>query len=139
MMRPRVVIVDDEQPVGSALERQLRLAGFDAVAFTDRDAALAALRVQPTAVIISDERMPDCSGVELLEYCAQHFPATLRILLTGYADAEVAAAATNRAQVFRLLWKPWSSDQLIEAIRAATWNHELIRAQEETELAPTTD
>jgi len=124
-IHPRVLVVDDEQAVGRALQRMLTNAGFSAVAVDDPQQALIMLKTEPFAVVISDQRMPGCTGVELLEQCAREVPATWRILLTGFVDAQIAAEAINRAQVFRLLWKPWSDNEILAVVREAAWNYEL--------------
>lgn len=120
-MKPRVLILDDEAAIGRTLCRTLRQAGFDAVSCIDPDAAVAALDESPVAVVVCDQRMPKLDGVTFLERCAHRHPGTVRILLTGYADAQVAAEAVNRASVFRLLWKPWADGEILEAVRQGAW------------------
>ena len=120
-MKPRVLILDDEAAIGRSLSRTLRQAGFEAIACEDPDAAFAVLAAGPVAVVVSDQRMPMIDGVTFLEKCAHMYPGTVRILLTGYADAQVAAEAVNRASVFRLLWKPWADGEILEAVRQGAW------------------
>ena len=122
-MKPRVLILDDEAAIGRSLSRTLRHAGFEVVACQEPEDAMAVLRSGEVAVIVCDQRMPKTDGVSFLSRCAVEFPATVRILLTGYADAQVAAEAVNRASVFRLLWKPWADSEIVEAVRQAAWIH----------------
>lgn len=120
-MKPHVLILDDEAAIGRSLARTLRHAGFDVTPVVDADEAVRLLREATFSVIVSDQRMPKTDGVTFLETCAREQPAAVRILLTGYADAQVAAEAVNRAGVFRLLWKPWADAEIVEAIRQAAW------------------
>ena len=130
-MKPHVLILDDEAAIGRTLSRTLRQAGFDVTACEDPDVANAVLREKSIAVVVCDQRMPAIDGVTFLERCAHAHPATVRILLTGYAEAEVAAAAVNRAGVFRLLWKPWADSEIVEAVRQGAWLHGLDSDEEE--------
>jgi DNA-binding NtrC family response regulator len=120
-MKPHVLILDDEAAIGRSLSRTLRQAGFDVTAQDDVDEALRLLKTVKFSVVVSDQRMPKMDGVTFLEHCASEQPSAVRILLTGYADAQVAAEAVNRAGVFRLLWKPWADSEIVEAIRQAAW------------------
>lgn len=125
-MKPRVLLLDDEPAVARALTRLLAAAGFDAVAATDADDALARLAAGSFAVVVSDERMPGIRGTEFLSRCAASFPGIPRILLTGYADAQIAADAVNRAEIFKLLFKPWTDDEFVTSVREAAWRHSLL-------------
>lgn len=125
-MNPKVLVVDDDASIGRSLVRVLSLAGFDVTVATDVIAAQRALHVQPFAVVISDERMPNARGVDFLETCAREFPSMTRLLLTGYADARTAQEAINRAEIFKLVFKPWLNDDLVATIREAAWRHQLV-------------
>lgn len=133
-MKPRVLILDDEAAIGRSLSRTLRHAGFEVLACQEPDEAMAVLRHSDVAVLVCDQRMPKTDGVSFLSRCAVDFPGTVRILLTGYADAQVAAEAVNRASVFRLLWKPWADSEIVEAVRQAAWIH----GTSEDEVTPVT-
>lgn len=132
-MKPKVLLLDDEAAVGRALSRVLLAAGFDPIAVAEPEQAREALATGKIAVIVSDERMPTISGVEFLEECARQHPGVQRILLTGYADAQTAAEAVNRAEIFKLLFKPWTDGEFVTAVREAAWRHSLLA---EDELGP---
>ncbi len=138
-MKPHVLVLDDEPAVGRAIKRVLTAAGFEVEAVNDASSARAKLRERVFAVVISDERMPEMSGVDFLAECAQEYPATIRLLLTGYADAQTAADAVNRAEIFRLLFKPWSEAEFIAAVREAAWRHSLMDDDEPTVEGPPRD
>lgn len=118
-MNARVLVVDDEPAVGRALVRLLARAGIEATAETDALAALYRMEQEAFGAVISDERMPAIRGVEFLETCAREHPSVVRILLTGFADAETAAEAINRGEIFRLLWKPWDDEAVVGIVREA--------------------
>ena len=124
-MSTRVLILDDEECVGTALCRSLKRAGFEAIAVQEPDLAWAQLLAGDVAVLISDQRMPLCSGVEFLERCAHQFPKVSQILLTGHADPQIAIEAINRTEVMKYLSKPWNNADLLAAVREAAWSHEL--------------
>jgi CheY-like chemotaxis protein len=67
---------------------------------------------QPFDVLITDQRMPEMTGVELLEIAAVEFPQTVRMMLTGYSDMEAIIRAINKGNIFRYLTKPWELDEL---------------------------
>lgn len=123
----RVLLVDDEPGITRSLSRLLRGEGFEVVAVNDPTSALERLRAEPAfALVISDERMPGGSGVDFLEACASEWPSTVRVLLTGQADARMAAEAVNRGEVFRFLWKPWDDEKVIAIVHEAAWRHSLL-------------
>ena len=133
----RVLLVDDEPSITRSIARLLRRSGFEIETVNDPESALQLLSTRSFSVIVSDQRMPQGSGVELLEVCSREYPSMTRILLTGYTDAEAAAEAVNRAEIFRLLWKPWNDDELISIVRQAAWKHELMSGPaDEPEPAP---
>jgi response regulator RpfG family c-di-GMP phosphodiesterase len=77
------------------------------------------LKTEPIQVIITDQRMPKCTGIEFLERIIPEFPNPIRMLLTGYADIGVVIDAINKGQVFRYLSKPWNDYELQNAIENA--------------------
>ncbi|MBI4083567.1 MAG: diguanylate cyclase [Candidatus Lambdaproteobacteria bacterium] len=115
----RVLIVDDDEGVLSALRGDLRDQPFEITSFTNPRAALEAVRQQPYAVIISDNRMPGMTGIELLEEAKKIAPDTVRIILTGYTDLESAIGAINKGEINFFVTKPWDRQQLLAQIREA--------------------
>lgn len=116
-----VLIVDDEPSVVSALQRSLRAAFGHRIRLegaTDPLAALSRLRLQPFDIVVSDLRMPDLDGIELLSLAAAVQPDCVRLLLTGTADFATAQRAISDAAVFRYLCKPWDDAELHAHIEA---------------------
>jgi diguanylate cyclase (GGDEF)-like protein len=123
-------VVDDEPFILSTLSS---LLSADYHVFT-ADCAEVAQRLfaeREIDVILTDQRMPRMSGVQLLEWARDHYPRTVRLLMTGYAELEEAVEAINRAQVFRYLFKPWRSDELMETLRSASRSFVLERSNEQ--------
>lgn len=70
-------------------------------------------------VIITDQRMPEMTGVELLESILESHPEPIRILLTGYADLNAVINAVNKGKIFHYLSKPWDEKELDDTIKRA--------------------
>lgn len=117
----RVLIVDDEPGVLSALRRVLRRAAPELRIDSEGDPllALARVRATPYDVVISDLRMPELDGVALLSFVGTLQPAAVRVLLTASDDFDDARRAINEAGVFRYLAKPWDERRLLSELRAA--------------------
>src|SRR5437588_7656685 len=75
--------------------------------------------------------MPRRTGVQLLEWVRQHYPRTVRLLMTGYADLEDAVDAINRGNVYHYLMKPWRTEELLSVLRNAAEKFILERNQDE--------
>jgi FixJ family two-component response regulator len=128
---PRVLLVDDDQRVLDALQRILRSQFEPVAAISVEDAHVALQTQEPFAVVVSDLRMPKTNGVAFLSSVRELAPDSVRILLTGFGDLEVAAKAVNDGQVFRFLRKPCPTTTFIAAIKAAVDQHKLLVAQHE--------
>src|SRR5689334_3393343 len=103
MTRPTILTVDDDPEVSAAISRDVRGrygAEYRIVAANSGEQALAvlarlALRDQPVALIVTDQRMPQMTGIDMLAQARQYAPNTKFLLLTAYADTNVAIAAIN--------------------------------------------
>ena len=126
-----ILLVDDEENVLRGYQRTLR-GKFDVDTAVSGQAALELFHeLGPYPVIVSDMRMPQMSGVELLEQVKAQWPDTVRVLLTGNTDQETAVAAINQGDVFRFLNKPCPANELISAINTAIQHHDLLVAEQE--------
>ncbi|MDB4933570.1 MAG: response regulator [Labilithrix sp.] len=112
-----LLLVDDEPEILESLRRALRDEGYDIVATTSPTEAVALLAARDFDVIVSDLRMPEMSGIELVSHVRQHHPHVVRVLLTGFATLASAVEAINAGAVGRYLTKPWDNDQLRAEIR----------------------
>jgi len=124
--RPVVLVVDDEEEVRRSVHDLLRIE-FQVVARSSGTEALEYLAADPdVAAILSDQRMPGMSGVELLRRAAEIQPETTRLLFTAFADLRTVVAAINEGHVFRYIAKPWDPTELQTLIRQAVERHGLI-------------
>ena len=116
--KPAILFVDDEARVGRLLKMMFR-GDYDVhVALGARD-AIAILETTPIDVIVSDQRMPEINGVQLLTQVRTRWPDTVRLLLTGYSDLVSIIASINEGEVHRFLNKPWDQHELRDAISEA--------------------
>ena len=126
-----ILFVDDEPHVLSAIRRGLR-NDFKLVTAEGSKQALALFEGgEKFSVIVSDCRMPEMDGIQLLEHVTRISPMTIRILLTGNTDQETAVRAVNDGDVFRFLNKPCNSDQLKLVLGQALRQFELITAEKD--------
>lgn len=116
--KPCVVLIDDEERILRSLSLLLR-SRYEVLATTDPVQVLNWVRSRPVHVVVSDQRMPTISGVDLLRQIRDHSPRSMRLLLTGYADLAAVEAAVNDGEIFRFLEKPWDSARLQDAIANA--------------------
>jgi putative nucleotidyltransferase with HDIG domain len=120
MRHPHTVLfVDDEVNILKALQRLLRSEHMNVLCASRAQEALELLDKQPCQVVVTDQRMPEMSGVDLLSQVRQRFPDIVRMMLTGYTEMDVAVDAINRGEIYRLITKPWSDDELRATIRQA--------------------
>lgn len=117
--KPYLLCLDDESHNLDALERIFRKK-FHVLKALDGNTAFDFLNTYPNIpVIISDQRMPEISGVEFLEKSITTHPDSLRILLTGYTDIESVIESVNKAQIYRYLTKPWDALDLSNTVDQA--------------------
>jgi two-component system, probable response regulator PhcQ len=121
-----ILLVDDEPHVLEALKRVLRKEDFEILTAGSAENALGLLAQEPVDVIISDEKMSGMGGTEFLALAYQKYPETIRIILTGHADLEVALKAINLGHIYRFLIKPINEMELKVTLRQAIQHKELI-------------
>jgi len=119
MKQIKIMLVDDEEHMLSALRRSLKRDGYELVTFTAAEPALEYLEQNPVDIVISDHRMPGMTGIDFLIQVRKLHPEIVRILLTGYADMEVAIRAVNEGKLYRFLTKPWNDDELKSVLQSA--------------------
>lgn len=124
----KVLFVDDEQSVLAAMERLFLDSEITVLKATDAREALAFIEQEAIAVIVSDNMMPGMKGIELLARVKELRPDTIRIMMTAYADLEVAIAAINQDEVYRFVVKPWDDDWLFRTVLEAVDRFNLIKS-----------
>jgi DNA-binding NtrC family response regulator len=116
--KARVLFVDDEPRVLTTM-RMLFRAHYE-VFFAESGAqALELLKTQLVDVIVSDQRMPGMTGIELLRAARELNPHAMRILLTGYSDLNAIIGSINEGEIFRFVNKPWSNEDLSTTVARA--------------------
>jgi putative nucleotidyltransferase with HDIG domain len=120
-----VLFVDDEVNILKALQRLLRHDEMNVLCAPRATEALEMLERTAVQVVVTDQRMPEMSGVDLLSKVRERQPEIVRMLLTGYTEMDVAVDAINRGQIYRLITKPWNDDELRATIRQAFDHWEL--------------
>ncbi|MDC7716469.1 MULTISPECIES: sigma-54 dependent transcriptional regulator [Vogesella] len=125
-----VLLVDDEIRSLEALQRTLE-DDFTLFTASSADEALAILESEFIQVIVTDQRMPDMTGVALLRRVRERHPQVVRIILSGYTDNADIIAAVNEAGIYQYLLKPWHPESLLLTVQGAA---ELFRLQQDNEL-----
>lgn len=117
-MSTHVLFVDDEEPNLVVFEA---VCGeeFPVLTASSGDAALDLMRTHDVGVVLTDQRMPGMTGVELLEKVYTEWPDSIRLLITAYSDLKAAEDAINRGYVRRYLRKPWEPEALKAELRDA--------------------
>jgi DNA-binding NtrC family response regulator len=114
----RILIVDDEEELVSALEERLYLRGFEAKGFTTGEEALAYLADKPCDVVLLDVKMPGLGGLEVIKRIKERTPSLQVILLTGHSSVQDAERGMGLG-AFDYLVKPIQIDELIRVVRSA--------------------
>src|SRR3954470_1073359 len=124
--RPTLLVVDDEPEVLRSVHDLLRLE-YRVLTCTRGAEAIKILDAPgPIHVIMSDQRMPGLSGVEVLRHAKRVRPEATRLLFTAYADIRAVIDAINQGSVFHYITKPWEPDELEAVVRQAVEQHDLI-------------
>jgi len=114
-----LLIVDDEPSIIAALVRLLRKCDFNILTASNAAQAIELLQENAISVVLSDYRMPEMDGLQLLRKVAVEWPDTTRLLLTGNSDDPMSFIEDNDNAVHDVLAKPWSSTELINVIEQA--------------------
>lgn len=114
----RILFVDDEERILRSLAMQFR-RDYQVVTESDPLRALERLARETFHIVVSDQRMPQMNGAELLTQAREIAPDCLRILLTGYSDLDEAVEALNSGGIFRYLTKPWDPQEMAFTLRQA--------------------
>jgi response regulator RpfG family c-di-GMP phosphodiesterase len=123
--RSRILVVDDEEAILETMTYTFE-DDYHVLTATSADQALKVLEQDgPVAVVISDQRMPEMTGVEFLSRVFEMDPTTTRIILTGFADMNAIIRAINDGHVYAYITKPWEPADLKQVVRRAVDHHAL--------------
>ncbi|URI07930.1 EAL domain-containing protein [Aquincola tertiaricarbonis] len=114
-----LLLVDDEENIVAALRRLLRAEGWRLLSATSAEQALELMARHEVDVILSDQRMPGLTGVELLRRARQLYRETIRLVLSGYTELQSITDAINEGAIYKFLAKPWDDEQLRSHLREA--------------------
>lgn len=117
MSAPAVLFVDDEEGVLRALKRLFRRENVEVLTAQSGPEGLAILEERSVHVVVSDQRMTGMPGTEFLRKVRDLYPATVRCILSGYAEMDSVVAAINDGNVTRFMAKPWVDDELKAVLR----------------------
>jgi DNA-binding NtrC family response regulator len=120
-----ILLVDDEPEILFSLQGLLRRE-FELYTAESGAQALEILQQHPIHVIMSDQRMPEMTGVQLMHRVKDAHPEAIRIVFTGYADIRAVVDAINNVGLYRYITKPWDPDELIEVLHQAADRYEQI-------------
>ncbi len=121
-----ILCVDDDQNILNALQFLLRHQGYECFVADSGATGLQILSQQPVHVVIADMKMPQMTGAEFLEQVRLHYPQTVRLALSGYAEAEMILEAVNKGQIYHYLTKPWHNKELKLTIQQVLNHYDLM-------------
>jgi DNA-binding NtrC family response regulator len=116
--KPTLLLVDDEERILRSLAMMFR-PHFRVLATTEPRLAIDCVRRERVNVIVSDQRMPQMLGADLLREIRGISPNTMRILLTGYSELDAVVASVNEGEIFRFVSKPWDAQELRSSVQQA--------------------
>ena len=121
-----VVVLDYEENIRESVKCLFFRESFAVTSTGDSQEAIGIIEKHPIKVILSDQRMPQITGVEFLKQVREKFPDVVRILITGHADIQAAEDAINYGGVYRFINKPWNSEELKATVKQAIEHHDLV-------------
>lgn len=124
VIKPCLLVVDDEPDLVQSVKDLLRFE-YRVLGATRAGEGLALLGREDVHVVMSDQRMPEMTGVEFLKRVKETFPDAIRLLFTAYADLNAVTDAINEGNVYRYISKPWEPDELRTVLKQAVDQHRL--------------
>lgn len=121
-----ILFVDDEDNILSSLKRLMRKTPYETLFATSGADALKILEDKPVDVIVSDMKMPEMTGEQLLSEVATLYPETMRLVLSGYSEEEMIMSAINEGRIWGFIHKPWNDADLKQHIEHAVFTQQVI-------------
>src|ERR1700741_3630255 len=129
-----LLIIDDEPNVCDSVQDLLRRE-FRVLKANSAQEGYRLMQEEEVHIVMSDQRMPQITGIEMLTKLKARHPHAIRMLFTGFADLESIIAAINQGHIFQFLKKPWQPEDLLAAVREAAEEYErLVDRAEQVEL-----
>jgi signal transduction histidine kinase len=126
MKEINVLFLDDDKKVLSSITRMFADEPYGVAVASNAAEAMDIIAREKIKVVLSDQRMPDISGIEFLHRLKLQYPDIVRILFTAYADLPAASQAINVSEVYRFINKPWHAQDLIPAVVGAMYHYDLV-------------
>jgi response regulator RpfG family c-di-GMP phosphodiesterase len=123
--RHTVLVVDDEPDVVRSVKDLLRL-DYRVLTATRAPDGLGLIEKEEVHIVMTDQRMPEMTGVEFLRRLRHDHPEAIRLIFTGYADLKTVIDAINQGSVYRYITKPWDPDELQAIIKQAAEHYDLL-------------
>jgi response regulator RpfG family c-di-GMP phosphodiesterase len=123
-----LLVVDDEPDVCDSVHDLLRRQ-FRVLKARSAAEGIDIMRRDEVHIIMTDQRMPQITGVEFLNKMRLGHPQAVRMLFTGYADVDAIIAAINQGHIYKFLRKPWQPEELEDAVREAAAEYERLMGQ----------
>jgi DNA-binding NtrC family response regulator len=125
-----ILVVDDEPDILHSLKSLLR-RDFEVHIANSGAEALQVLQETPVHLVMTDQRMPQMTGVDFLRRAKHEHPEAIRMIFTGYADIQAIIEAVNQGNVFRYVAKPWDPDRLIATLKEAGEMYDRLTEREQ--------
>jgi two-component system, NtrC family, response regulator HupR/HoxA len=120
MVSNTVLFVDDDKCILSSLRRGLLEEAYNKLFAESGKQALSLLEQNEVHVLVTDMRMPEMSGLELLKIVKEKYPSTIRMILSGYTEINTLLTAINEGEIYRFITKPWQMElEFKPAVRQA--------------------
>jgi response regulator RpfG family c-di-GMP phosphodiesterase len=123
-----LLVIDDEMDVCDSVHNLLRRE-YRVLKARSAEEGLKVMQEDEVHIIMTDQRMPKVSGVELLTNVFRGQPKAVRMLFTGYADLDSIIQAINHGHIYKFLKKPWQPEELEEAVREAAAEYDRMVEQ----------
>jgi len=128
--RHTVLCVDDEINILHSLKRLLRKESYRLLTAKSGAEGLKILKENDVHLVISDQRMPEMSGVEFLAKVKENYPDVIRIVLTGYTEVDAITESINKGHIYKFMLKPWNDQNLKLEIKQSLEQYDLMQANE---------
>ncbi|MBW7991639.1 MAG: response regulator [Planctomycetes bacterium] len=144
MEKRTVLFVDDEEKMLTSLKRGLLDEPYKTLFANSGKEALEILQRNPVHVIVTDMRMPEMGGLDLLRTVKAEYPNIIRMVLSGYTQVSTLLTAINQGEIFRFITKPWKLEEefkpaILEALEYYDFQSQRNSSAEESQQAKTED
>ncbi len=133
MKKRTVLFVDDEEKILSSLKRGLLDEPYDTLFANSGQQAIEILEQKKVHVLVTDMRMPEMLGIELLRIVKEKYPDIIRIVLSGFTQVTTLLTAINQGEIYKYITKPWNLEEEFKpAIRQAVEYYNLNNERDKT-------